>query len=211
MEVEVNNNNSANCLDCGKPYSEFGVDLVFNSSDWFKIHPRENGLLCANCIANRVDLIEGIVCIKASLKKNIKNKIMRGIKFRIWNGLVMVYEVTVGIHGIFYTNGISTEDSASLDNTTMYPQSTPLMQFTGLKDKNGKEIFEGDILKSKGATEPEEKGFLVKFDICRFRFLNINFLDVDSEIYEIHTDDLGFISEQLEIIGNIHENPELLK
>lgn len=96
------------------------------------------------------------------------------------------------------------------DENTIESFDYILMEYTGLKDKNGVKIFDGDILKSKGATEPEEKGFLVKFDICRFRFLNINFLDVDSEIYEIHTDDLGFISEQLEIIGNLYQNPELL-
>lgn len=43
----------AACLDCGLDYSEFGVDLLLPRSQWLLIHPDENGLLCALCIAKR--------------------------------------------------------------------------------------------------------------------------------------------------------------
>lgn len=84
-----------------------------------------------------------------------------------------------------------------------------LSQFTGLKDKKGKEIYEGDVIKHPFAESPEDKGFLVVYDVFKYRFLNMYFLDVNSELYEIEEDSIDYIKE-IEIIGNIHENPELL-
>ena len=42
------------CLDCGKSYSAFGMDTHLLRSQWLEIHPDENGLLCAQCIVNRI-------------------------------------------------------------------------------------------------------------------------------------------------------------
>jgi uncharacterized phage protein (TIGR01671 family) len=70
-----------------------------------------------------------------------------------------------------------------------------LIQYTGLKDKNGKEIYEGDILKNK------EFGIKLVGDI---RDVNVtNSACYDSENY------IGY-SERSEIIGNKFENLELL-
>lgn len=70
---------------------------------------------------------------------------------------------------------------------------------TGLKDKNGKEIYEGDIVQ----TCFDEVG-LIGFKRQAFTLI--------IQAYEDDTEYLiNWISDNLEIIGNIHENPELLE
>ena len=69
-------------------------------------------------------------------------------------------------------------------------------QYTGLTDKNGKKIFEGDIIKHPIGT------FVVKF-------LNGTFLSSLTE--DNYLSFLCEIHNQSEVIGNIHDNPELLK
>lgn len=74
--------------------------------------------------------------------------------------------------------------------------SVELMQYTGIKDKNGKEIYEGDIVQwidSDGKIRKDN----VFFENGAFRICNSNF-----EIWEYG---------ELEAIGNIYENPELLE
>lgn len=70
-----------------------------------------------------------------------------------------------------------------------------IMQYIGLKDKNGKEIYEGDIL-SFGIYENEDRRLVVKFEK----------LEIDD--FVIYGYDGQF--EYGEIIGNIYENPELI-
>lgn len=73
-------------------------------------------------------------------------------------------------------------------------------QYTGLTDKNGKKIFEGDILSYIEEIETRSRGketlkgiYEVKFEYCGFSPLDC------------------LACNHLEIIGNIHDNPELLK
>ena len=72
-------------------------------------------------------------------------------------------------------------------------------QYTGLTDKNGKKIFEGDIL--KGAWETV---FQVVYDDC---YLGFRAKEKDG----MHNCIDYYGLDRLEIIGNIHDNPELLK
>jgi len=76
------------------------------------------------------------------------------------------------------------------------------MQYTGLKDKNGKEIYEGDIVKSKSHG--------LNYEI---KFIEGGFCADKDNIY-IPTDINHFYPStgcDIEIIGNIYENPDLLK
>lgn len=73
-------------------------------------------------------------------------------------------------------------------------------QYTGLKDKNGKKIYEGDIVKIEAYSRVFQVVYR-KWD-CSFVYEN----DEDEEIVHMFS---GFPSAY-EIIGNIHENPELL-
>lgn len=116
---------------------------------------------------------------------------MREIKFRVWEE---------NIKQMFYNAGIVNDelylmlDGIGFDVVGDY-REFKLMQFTGLKDKNGKEIYEGDIVRH--ATDEgiykvifEDGGFYVK-NLFEYDFQTIN-------------------EYPLEVIGNIYENPELL-
>ena len=76
-------------------------------------------------------------------------------------------------------------------------------QYTGLTDKNGKKIFEGDILNGLFYLHPYRKIFQVGYAVNGFYFF-----DEDDE------DEVGWHPSHIvdyEVIGNIHDNPELLK
>lgn len=82
-------------------------------------------------------------------------------------------------------------------------------QFTGLRDRNGEEIYEGDILLwSNGWEHMENKG-VVEFENGAFISINIGYLRYSRKI-EDH-DDGGGSTYLPQVIGNIHENPELLE
>lgn len=78
-------------------------------------------------------------------------------------------------------------------------------QFTGLTDKNGRKIFEGDVVLCPWSNQDKPQRFTIKFKDGLF---------VASPVKE--TEDywdfmVGGYSKEMEIIGNIHDNPELLE
>jgi len=82
-----------------------------------------------------------------------------------------------------------------------------LMQYTGLKDKNGKEIYEGDIIQCPKYYETPEYGYNpielaghVVFEEGAWRLSEGSYLHNEHESY----------GGDLEVIGNIYENPELI-
>ena len=109
---------------------------------------------------------------------------MREIKFRAWDGLRMT------LCGISFNNS---------NGWLEIPSRSILMQFTGLSDKNGKEIWEGDIItgligQSHQVSWDEDKcAFVLRkpFDGC--------------------LPDKCSAAKFWEVIGNIYENPELLE
>lgn len=83
-------------------------------------------------------------------------------------------------------------------------------QFTGIKDKNGIDIYEGDIIKSGSRIMQ----IVFKQEACQFWMIwkDTNGIKRYDPLTATYGDDTGYFSnDSLEIIGNIHENPELIK
>jgi len=115
----------------------------------------------------------------------------RVIKFRCWDGIRKIWhEFTIGnlLKGSIGQYGV---DSISADWDKIY-------QFTGLTDKNGKEIYEGDIV------EHEKRIHTIVFSRCGFTIAN------KKGLYPASLQYLPVFADKIEVIGNIYENPELL-
>lgn len=138
---------------------------------------------------------------------------MREIKFRAWNevckkmvmplDIVEENELMVSMSGKVFEehNNYACGDPDCCGANENYLQSDfdnryRLMQYTGLKDKNGKEIYEADILRNSNGT-------LSRVSYLDYRFTTtINEEEEGRELLNHKT---------REVIGNIYENPELLK
>jgi len=132
---------------------------------------------------------------------------MREIKFRAW-----VYDEEkeedkmVNVIGIFFKGNSFIPHRVIIDDEEKIwlLQNSELMQFTGLKDSKGKEIYEGDIIKHEFGLSKKSLIGIVRYnkEFARFQV-------------ESSSDFAGLILTTTlkteEVIGNEFENPELLK
>lgn len=138
---------------------------------------------------------------------------MRDIKFRAWHkNIKEMFEVGQ----ITLKKGIwdyQPEDRKYIGMSIPYQPSFILMQYTGLHDKNGKEIYEGDIVK---ITENilKQKVIRLKPIIADIEWSEeyLTYTLITTSVKDAFESLTDYLDEyDIEVIGNIYENKELLE
>ena len=129
-------------------------------------------------------------------------------RYRAWDKIhKTMYEVDDIMSIDFEKSEISVE-TLFFERTNYYKfDDIVLMQSTGLTDKNGKEIFEGDVV-----TDGHTKGDIKNHPTLGFYMVDDNGVErwfSDNATIEDFGEDVETVARILEIIGNIHTNPEL--
>ena len=108
---------------------------------------------------------------------------------------------------IFYDSGLVVMCKQYIRNENVIPETVG--QYTGLTDKNDNMIFEGDIVKVK-ITQAEDKQ---TYGDCEYK-IGVIVYSEDFALFTCKNNFMNFINwafNDYEVIGNIHDNPELLK
>lgn len=135
---------------------------------------------------------------------------MRELKFRAWSEETKSFECFDLYEGT----------ECGLTNLQIWARDTQIEQYTGLKDKNGKEIYEGDIVEAPiyGVWTTGNSDAIFGDKIwellviwsdagCGFLFKVIGSKNQPNRVYDILDEHLG----AFEVIGNIHEDADLLE
>lgn len=121
---------------------------------------------------------------------------MRQIKFRAWSAKYKQMNYDIG---------------PFIDQSSGVARHLPVMQFTGLVDKNGKEIYEGDFILWRGAHYYPQS---IAWSDEHGKWLRCGISRGEGQVRAGHPFKRGFDKEDADssrVIGNIYENPEFFK
>lgn len=149
---------------------------------------------------------------------------MRTIKFRAWDKITeQMCEVwEIGFQHWHRTPGLNFVNIQADGKEERLPDEVELMQFTGLLDRNGKEIYEGDVVLGISDGDPNDETFPQKYNEEKDEYEPCGKYEVrwmENCIGFNLWDGKGWIESDwnifsggpvLEVIGNVHENPELI-
>lgn len=130
---------------------------------------------------------------------------MRDIKFRAWGNRQNKYlnpdDVSIRADGFITAFNVDGKHSRAVQPPGSLSPWFVIEQYTGLKDKNGIEIYEGDIVKVEGDGE-----------IYRVKWIRSGF-GLEPRYNSPRYPALGNVElrKKIEVVSNIHENPELLE
>ena len=120
---------------------------------------------------------------------------MREIKFRVWDkkeNEMFYSDMYQNKTSMIYGLGNFLKECSDIEE--------PIMQYTGLKDKNGVEIYEGDIIKY------DFNNLNYRIEFINAEFIARRFYENIEDLYPTEFD----FGKECEVLGNIYENPELL-
>lgn len=118
----------------------------------------------------------------------------------VYGSLVVIkdkYYICVGIAGVSINSLINNTTATFVE---VIPET--ISQYTGLKDKNGNKIFEGDIVERLWLGEKHIYRIYYDNDIASF---------IGKDIYGLNFTTFDYDACEFEVIGNIYDNPELLE
>lgn len=128
-------------------------------------------------------------------------------KYRAWNTEKKIMCYDNEDLSACYWGGVYSSEVGIINEYLNLPEHVrdyEYMQYTGVTDKNGKEIYEGDIVRNQ-----QGEVYKVEYYISMCRFVLVT--NTGSTWEGIETDYYTSVCSEIEVIGNVYENTDLLK